>query len=234
MINKLALHLATPASFSNINEVFDELIQYADYHVKTEEAIWREYLLDDPWLIEHEKTHHDLVDKLLIIKNKQEHLSLDDFIVEIVSFLSKWLVNHILETDKRMAKVVLALFKGGVSISEAKLIAQEEMSGETELHINTVLSMYENMSSRNLALMREKNFRAKAEEALIRSEERWQFILEGGVDNVWDWDIQHNKVIHSRITSYNVCYTKLLRILSSLSTTWESTPSSSECVILLC
>lgn len=40
--------------------------------------------------------------------------------------------------------------------------------------------------------------RKRAEAALIESESRWQFALEGAGDGVWDWNAQTNKVFFSR------------------------------------
>jgi PAS domain S-box/diguanylate cyclase (GGDEF) domain len=40
--------------------------------------------------------------------------------------------------------------------------------------------------------------RIRMEERLRRSEERWQFALEGNRDGVWDWNVNTNKVFFSR------------------------------------
>ncbi len=40
--------------------------------------------------------------------------------------------------------------------------------------------------------------RDEAEEALRKSEERWNFALEGAGEGVWDWDMQAGKVVYSR------------------------------------
>ena len=88
------------------------------------------------------------MDEVIIIKENQENKPHDDVIHEIVSFLSKWLAYHILDTDKRMSKVVLAI-RAGNTLQEAKVIADNEMKGLMEVLVNTVLNMYESLSSRN-------------------------------------------------------------------------------------
>ena len=40
--------------------------------------------------------------------------------------------------------------------------------------------------------------RKYTEKALLESEERWQFALEGNRDGVWDWNLLSNKVLYSR------------------------------------
>jgi len=193
ILNKLATHLADCSNEIVLNEIFEELTNYADYHFKTEESIWSEYFLEDEWYQSHELAHSYFIGDVLALKYNEEKKPFDDVVYEIVSFLSKWLAYHILDTDKRMAKAVLFIQKG-FSVSEAKIHAFEEMSGSTNVLINTVLSMYDNLSARTLDLMREKTLRRQAEDALKRSEEYWKFILDGGLDNVWDWNITENSM----------------------------------------
>ncbi|MGB5965795.1 MAG: bacteriohemerythrin [Sulfurimonadaceae bacterium] len=196
ILNRLAAHLANRSDEIILNEIFDELADYADYHFKTEETIWSAHFKDDDWFTNHEATHGSFIHKVIALKNNDSNKPLDDVIHDIVSFLSKWLAYHILDTDKRMAKAVHAL-ESGASIEEAKMQANDEMSGSMKVLINTVLDMYDNLSNRTLDLMREKALRKQAEEALSRSEERWKFILDGAVENVWDWDIEHGQMSHS-------------------------------------
>jgi len=192
ILNKLASHLANLSTPLVLNEIFDELANYADYHFNSEEEIWKTYLKDDIWLSNHEKTHSSFISEVIRIKENKDNKSLDDVIHDIVSFLSQWLAYHILDNDKRMAKAVLSL-QAGYTLEEAKLIVDDLMSGSMELLINTVLTMYDSLSTRTLALMREKALRKKAEESLRQNEERWKVILEGGLENVWDFEINYDR-----------------------------------------
>lgn len=194
ILNRLAAHLANLSEAVVLNELFDELAQYADYHFKTEEKIWSAHFKEDEWFSDHEETHESFIDKVVALKNNKNHKPLDDVIYDIVSFLSQWLAYHILDSDKRMAKAVMAL-QSGSSLQDAKTYANEEMSGSMKVLIQTVLSMYDSLSTRTLDLMREKTLRKQAETALHHSEERWKFILEGGGENIWDWDIKHDKLL---------------------------------------
>jgi len=196
ILNKLAAHLANNSNEDILNKVFDELADYADYHFKAEEQIWSAHFKGDDWLENHEHTHESFIDKVIALKKQESTKPLDDVIQEIISFLAQWLAYHILESDKRMAKAVLAI-ESGDSLEQAKVRANKEMSGSVQILINTVLSMYDSLSARTLELMREKTLRIQAEEALSRSEECWQFILEGGAEGVWDWDIEQDIAYHS-------------------------------------
>lgn len=190
LLNQLALNLANRSCEITLNKALEQLTQYADYHFKTEETLWEEYLENDAYYKSHIKTHKSFIDKIISLKNNNTK-SLDQSIYEVVSFLSKWLAFHILDTDKRMAKT-LELIKNGNSIKNAKLLANEHMDGANKILINTILDMYETLSNNSLDLMREKALRLQAEEALHKSEEKWKFILEGGVENVWDWNLSNN------------------------------------------
>ena len=197
ILNRLAAHLANLSSAPALDEIFDELADYADYHFKSEEGIWSRYFKDDDWFINHEKTHGSFIHEVIELKNNKENKPYDDVIYDIVIFLSKWLAYHILDTDKRMAKTVLDI-KSGTTLKDAKKQAEIDMSGSMHSHIETVLSMYGSISTRTLDLMREKALRIQAEKALQISEERWKFILDSGTDNIWDWDIQSDQLVSSK------------------------------------
>lgn len=189
ILNRLAANLANLSTPVILNEIFDELAAYADYHFKTEERIWFDNFKNDEWFTKHEQTHGSFINKVIEIKNNQGNKPLDDVIYDIVAFLSKWLAYHILDTDKRMALAVIAL-KSGSTLEEAKALSNNGMRGSMETVITTVLTMYSAISTRTLDLMREKNLRRQAEKALQISEERWKFILDGDKENIWDFNLE--------------------------------------------
>ncbi|MBL7003608.1 MAG: bacteriohemerythrin [Gammaproteobacteria bacterium] len=199
ILNQLAGHLAYRSSTILLNKTFDELAAYAHYHFETEEAIWKTHLENDESFQNHEKTHKSFIDKVVEIKQQENSTSFDDVIHSIVSFLTHWLAYHILDTDKRMAKVILSMDKG-LNIKDAKIKAEEEMSGSMKMLIETVLTMYDGLSSRTMNLMREKSLRKQAEKKLLLSEKKWQFITENEGEFSWDWDIENNKTYLSNET----------------------------------
>lgn len=192
ILNRLAAHLANLSNSIILNEIFDELADYADYHFVAEEKIWALYFKNDEWLETHHHTHGSFISEVIEIKNNKDNKPLDEVIHDIVSFLSQWLAYHILDNDKRMAKVVLSI-QSGESLEVSKIIADKQMNGSMKLLVNTVLTMYDSLSSRTLDLMREKALRRNAEKSLYLNEERWKLILDGGLENVWDFYIKYNK-----------------------------------------
>ncbi len=170
LLNRLAAHLANRSEEIVINDIFSELASYADYHFKSEEELWDKYLGNDDWNINHHQTHASFMDEVVAIKENKDKKPLDEVIYDIVSFLSKWLAYHILDSDKRLAIAVKNIISG-IDIEQAKIHANEEMSGSMKVIVNTVLTMYNTLSTRTLDLMREKSLRQEAEKALKKAKE---------------------------------------------------------------
>jgi len=171
LLNKVAAHLAHQSEAITLNNVFDELAAYADYHFKTEEALWEPCFHDDQWYLTHKQVHSSFMTEVVRLKGMEGEKSLDEVIEDILKFLTHWLAYHILDSDKRMAKTVQAV-ASGLSLEAAKVQADQAMGGSMKLLIDTVLTMYDNLSSRTLELMREKSARVRAEEALSASEKQ--------------------------------------------------------------
>ncbi|MDD2933717.1 MAG: bacteriohemerythrin [Methylotenera sp.] len=165
LLNNLATHLVYGVDRSGLNRVFAELADYAVYHFETEEKIWKLHLSEDEMTRSHIKTHESFVVDVLKLKDDLGGLSDDEVVDEVVSFLTHWLAFHILDTDKHMAKIVIGL-QQGLSLQTAKEKASVEMSGAMRVLIETVLTMYDSLSSRTLELMREIAERQRAEQDL--------------------------------------------------------------------
>lgn len=171
LLNKLVAHLAYQADAPALNAVFDELRSYTCTHFADEEALWQDHFSDDAWLKWHKHAHHDFIDEVIKLKQEEGTKPLDDVIGDIVKFLTHWLAFHILESDKRMAKVVLAL-PSGMSLQHAKQVADEEMTGSTRVLIDTVMTMYDKLANNTVRLTREINARKKIEAELTTAKQQ--------------------------------------------------------------
>ena len=165
LLNILVGHLAFNADAPTLNTIFDELKDYTVFHFSAEELIWHEYFKNDSWEAWHKDAHGDFIAQVLAIKHRESEESIDEVIAEIVRFLTHWLALHIIESDKRMAKVVQAL-PTGISLQRAKDQANEEMSGATRILIDTVMGMYDKLANRTILLTREISWRQKLEAEL--------------------------------------------------------------------
>jgi diguanylate cyclase (GGDEF)-like protein/hemerythrin-like metal-binding protein/PAS domain S-box-containing protein len=177
LLNKLVSRLAYEADTEELNQVFEELNDYTLMHFKTEEGVWKKYLHEDELPIEHEMTHRAFATEVDILRGKRNFLASYKVIEEIVLFLTHWLAFHILEADKHMAKIILSV-QQGMALPEAKEKAHMEMSGAMRVLIETILSMYDTLSSRTLQLMREIAERQRVEDRLRLSRKAIESTLE--------------------------------------------------------
>ncbi|WP_298604322.1 response regulator [Zoogloea sp.] len=164
LLNTLVSHLTVQADAPTLNIIFDELSDYAQTHFACEELIWREAFGEDEWALRHHDSHTSFIDEVLRLRAEEGVKPLETVIEDIVGFLTHWLALHIIESDKRMAKAVLALGEG-VGLARAKQLADEQMSGATRAMIDTVMAMYDKLANRTVQLTREINRRQQAEQA---------------------------------------------------------------------
>lgn len=160
LINILASHLSSHSEESILLSVFDELADYALYHFETEEKVWHQFLPEDPLEAEHKKIHGDFIAEIQQLKQAKENQSTKQEIEEVLRFLIHWLVFHILESDMHLAKVVQAI-QSGMSPQTAKEKADQEMRQHIGVLVETILTMYEKMTSMALDLTREIDSRKK-------------------------------------------------------------------------
>jgi hemerythrin-like metal-binding protein len=171
LLNLLVSHLAYQSDAPALNEIFQRLKDYTIFHFATEEELWRKHFHGDRWEKWHQHAHGDFIAEIIKLKEEEGSKSFDEVIESIVSFLTHWLACHILDSDKRMAKVVLAL-PSGVSLEGAKDLANEAMSGATKMLIETVMGMYDKLANSTIQLTREIQKRKRVEAELKLAKER--------------------------------------------------------------
>jgi len=191
LLNALASGIVYKTTPHDLNHLFNELADYAVYHFQTEETIWQQTLPGDAWGTGHKQSHESFVSDLLRLKTDETNKPLQDVLEEVLSFLTHWLAFHILGSDKRMAKVVLAV-QSGKSPKEAKRQAEQEMLGATEVLVNTVLAMYDMISNRTLQLMKEIVERQKAEQNAHALIQRNQLLMESTPEGIHVMDARGN------------------------------------------
>ncbi|WP_375748502.1 GGDEF domain-containing protein [Vibrio sp. HN007] len=165
LLNKLANTLVHDDPVE-VNQVFKELADYASYHFDAEEKIWDEYFnFEDTWFVTHTLSHASFLPNVLEMKEMSSGKAWQESTEGILRFLIRWLAFHILDEDKKMSFVIHGI-KDGLSPDEARVKADRQMSGSVRVLIDTVLKMYENLSSHALELIRERHRRVKVEKEL--------------------------------------------------------------------
>ncbi|NCP39285.1 MAG: bacteriohemerythrin [Rhodoferax sp.] len=174
MLNRLADQHVHGANEQDVTTVLAELANYADYHFRTEEAVWQADLAGDTWLEEHARIHQKFFAH--IAKLREGGRDFKTVIDELFDYLTRWLIGHILGDDKRMALAVLAV-RGGMTPEAAHQHALAKVSHSVPVLVEAVLSMYQSAANQALALAQEKHAREKAETSLQHTENRWRFLL---------------------------------------------------------
>lgn len=100
IINKLYTSFMEKKQNEEISEVMKELADYTRYHFSTEEQLFRSKKY--PFAAEHEKEHEQFVDELYQLKIKFDN-SPSVLTLKVMTFLQKWLKDHILVKDKKYA-----------------------------------------------------------------------------------------------------------------------------------
>lgn len=166
----LAVDVEADDFVKSLFSIFDELADYVKYHFKFEQELMGHYLSDAKPLAEHKHAHADFKRHI-----KEARAEANDHPVEVTSrlltFLSKWLVTHIIGTDMRMAKMILAI-KSGVLEEEATRQANSYMGNATETLLYAMNRLYENSASRTRILLDAK--RSQDREIVVREHSETQ------------------------------------------------------------
>ncbi len=165
IINEMANHLCNHSDIDTLDKIFDKLTEYASYHFESEERIWQQYLPQDSYFKKHQDSHNQFLSSIRKIKAGETSNPIQKVNENILYFLTHWLEAHILDSDMRMSKMILAI-ESGLSIENAKQQAEKEMSNMMNVMFDTTLSMYDHLRTRTLELKREINQRKKAETKL--------------------------------------------------------------------
>lgn len=160
LINLLAKHVAFKSDAPTLHEIFTELADYTVYHFQTEEEIWHKYLPDDPLNSEHKHSHNNLIDELNELKKRFDTVTTIDIMESLLPFLTRWLVSHILESDRQVAMVVLAI-QDGLTIDQAKKYAEDMTHDTARIITKVTLSVFDSLSNNTLQLMQEISERKK-------------------------------------------------------------------------
>ena len=134
--------------------VFDELADYVDYHFRFEEELMGRYHCDKEHGDTHKHAHVEFIRQITEARGAaNQHPA--EVTGRTLTFLSKWLMTHIVGTDMRMAKKILAI-QSGFAEEEATRQADSFMSNTSEALLHAMSHLYENLAKRTQVLMEAK------------------------------------------------------------------------------
>ncbi|KXW56972.1 bacteriohemerythrin [Ferrovum sp. PN-J185] len=177
ILNEVATHVSFNSKLPELQDIIEKLVDYTQYHFKTEESLWEKYLKNDSSAILHKKSHDRFIEKINAIKLHADNTPTENIINDLLGYLTNWLVEHILEHDRELSYIVYGI-QCGLTIEEAKINADKKTNSEKEILIKIILSMYDFFSINALTLIKELSHKQLIEETLLFKTKRDQLVLE--------------------------------------------------------
>jgi hemerythrin-like metal-binding protein len=109
-LNEASVTLAENASIEQLELITRDLLGYALYHFETEELLMRQYGYDEgaaPDAALHLEQHRAFSSKVVAVRDGLK-TGTPIAPADLLGFLNQWLVNHILNTDKRLGAFIVA------------------------------------------------------------------------------------------------------------------------------
>lgn len=151
LINKFTqLFACNQLGSQDVEQLFEELREYACYHFLEEEQLMEKSGIDSGFLSLHIAAHQDFLAKVLWL----HELMLADnpaAVKHLLEFLSNWLVYHMLGMDQQMAKQLAAIEKG-CTAEQALLSIETAADSATVALLNALNSLFDQVSQRNSEL----------------------------------------------------------------------------------
>jgi len=109
-LNEASVKLADNAGIEQLEQITQDLLAYALYHFETEETLMQEYgyVEGSPQdAAMHLEQHRSFSAKVVAVRDS---IKAGNPIApaDLLAFLNQWLINHILNTDKRLAAFLIA------------------------------------------------------------------------------------------------------------------------------
>ncbi len=161
IVNELANLQACGTATDELFTVYDELKSYTLYHFGHEEELMNAWPVEPHNKATHLKAHQGFIQR--IGKIDELVVSHPSYVIDhLLAFLVKWLIHHISDVDKRMAREIIALRSGQAVVED---------DGNKDLLSNSLSELYDGIGIRalevidlNIQLQAEVERRKKAEE----------------------------------------------------------------------
>lgn len=169
MINRLGSINARLTSARELGDILTELANYTVYHFNTEEDLMKQYAVDAGHQDAHIKAHRHFTNQVTvaakILLNSTDVTN--QLVAPLLKYLTNWLVQHILGSDARMGKEILAL-QAGSSHEEAVRVATAFMTQSANVLMEALNEMYGKLGDKTLEVI-QKNQELKTEHEALRA-----------------------------------------------------------------
>lgn len=168
LVNRLGSISAHLTGTEELGAILTELANYTVYHFNTEEDLMKQYAVDSAHQDIHVKAHQHFTNQVMVAA-KILLGSTDvnnQLVAPLLKYLTNWLVQHILGSDARMGKEILAL-QAGDSHEDAVRKANAFMTQSANVLMEALNEMYGKLGDRTLEVM-QKNQELEAEHEALR------------------------------------------------------------------
>jgi hemerythrin-like metal-binding protein len=168
LINRLGSISGHLTSTKDLGDILTELANYTVYHFNTEEDLMKKYEVDAAHQDIHFKAHKHFTDQVMVAaKILMGSTDVNNQLVApLLKYLTNWLVQHILGSDTRMGKEILAL-QAGTSHEESVRTANAFMTQSANVLMDALNEMYGKLGDRTLEVM-QKNQELEIEQEALR------------------------------------------------------------------
>lgn len=108
MLNELHSAMKDGRGKDVLSKILESMLQYAKEHFATEESYMRRY--GYPATEAHLSEHKNFEQSAADFYSRYQRGAITT--IEVYSYLQKWLVNHILNTDKKMGEFIAGVIRG--------------------------------------------------------------------------------------------------------------------------
>ena len=168
LINEIGAMCTLGADSARIQPVLDELVRYAVYHFDTEEQMMRQHAVSAEHQNGHLKAHEAFRQQVslavgIIQTALQDSMNL---LAQLLEYLARWLLQHIMVVDLRMAREIQAL-QAGSSAADAASQAAATVSRSGDVMLEALNTLYGKIGEQTVAVM-QANQALEHEQAALR------------------------------------------------------------------
>lgn len=150
IINRVGtMLLGRNSSNDDVQDIFEELSDYACYHFAEEEKLMDEVGVDRRHSIAHKLYHAQFVEQVVQMWNSRASLTNPAGILH--NFLAAWLSFHILDVDHSMARQIDRI-QAGESPEQAYSFEQQMVDSNVAVLLAAMHKLYQVLSSQNREL----------------------------------------------------------------------------------
>ncbi len=137
-----------------VENLFADLKDYAEYHFREEEDLMIDMDVDHRHRLKHIDAHQQFIDDVTSMHDDCQSEN-PEAIKVLFQFLTHWLAYHILGLDQNMARQISAI-KQGEAPATAYLLQEKQSESATEPLLAALQALFEQVSTRS-RLLRELN-----------------------------------------------------------------------------